>query len=122
MKMYEVQTPIVTQYFERSSRTWENRCFKAGLFSFQGWHRLSIWRWDEADQTPFSWETLQEIKSACGFGHMDAVEVYPRDSDVMNTANARHLYLMDSPLPFAMRIKPQVLPQSNPPVNGDENA
>jgi hypothetical protein len=40
-----------------------------------------------------SWDELQSIKSAVGFGHVLAIEVYPPDDRVVNVANLRHLYL-----------------------------
>ena len=49
------------------------------------------------------WEDLQRLKSECGFGQLDAVEVYPSDMDVVNVANMRHLWILSEPLPFAWR-------------------
>ncbi|MCI0350736.1 MAG: hypothetical protein L0Z53_15030 [Acidobacteriales bacterium] len=45
-----------------------------------------------------SWDELQAIKRQIGFGEAYAVEVYPRDSDGINTANFRHLWLLPEPL------------------------
>lgn len=61
---------------------------------------LSGDRWVEG----ISWEELQNIKTECGFGCMDAVEVFPDHRDVVNVANMRHLWIL-SPgnLPFAWR-------------------
>lgn len=56
-------------------------------------------RW--ADQ--ISWDELQHIKGACGYGAHDAVEVYPPDVDVVNVANMRHLWVLAQPLLFAWR-------------------
>jgi hypothetical protein len=36
-----------------------------------------------------------------GFGAADALEVYPRDGDVVNVANIRHLWVLRDPLPWA---------------------
>lgn len=44
------------------------------------------------------WDELQQIKQECGFGETYAVEVYPRDRDVVNDANMRHLWLLPVPL------------------------
>ena len=49
------------------------------------------------------WEDLQRLKSECGFGHLDAVEVYPNDKDVVNVANIRHLFVMADRLEFAWK-------------------
>ena len=58
-------------------------------------------RWKEG----VSWDELQAIKRQCGYGDHDAVEVFPRDVDVVNVANMRHLWILDpaQPLPFAWR-------------------
>lgn len=50
-----------------------------------------------------AWEELQRVKSECGMGHLLAVEVYPRDRDVVNVANMRHLFLM--PIDFEIGWK-----------------
>lgn len=50
-----------------------------------------------------SWESLQQIKQACGFGGMDAVEVYPADEDVVNVSNMRHIWIIPGRLPFVWR-------------------
>lgn len=54
-------------------------------------------------QENIAWEELQEIKNQCGYEHFDAVEVYPRQKDVVNVANMRHLWVFDEPLRFAWR-------------------
>lgn len=54
-----------------------------------------------ADRIP--WDDLQAIKSACGFGDRDAVEVYPPTKDVVNVSNMRHLWVLPEPLAFAWR-------------------
>jgi hypothetical protein len=51
-------------------------------------------RWDQN----IPWEDLQRIKRETGHGDWYAVEVYPRDRDVVNIANMRHLWLMATPL------------------------
>ncbi len=52
---------------------------------------------------PISWESLQKIKSEVGYGDREALEVYPRDADVVNVANMRHLWVMPGPLQFGWR-------------------
>jgi hypothetical protein len=46
-----------------------------------------------------SWEELMRCKRECGYGEWYAVEVYPRDRDIVNDANMRHLWLFSEPLP-----------------------
>lgn len=76
------------------------------LYVHESMRRLSVLRVttqkdDWADE--ITWDQLQRVKRECGFGEVDAVEVYPRDSDVVNVANIRHLWLMDEPVAFAWR-------------------
>ena len=53
-----------------------------------------------------------KVKRDCGFGDYDALEVYPRDADIFNTGNVRHLYLTGT-VPFALRTNTHVLQQRN---------
>lgn len=53
-----------------------------------------------------TWDVLQRLKREAGYGDADAVEVFPRDSDVVNVANMRHLWVMAGPLGFAWRNRP----------------
>lgn len=47
-----------------------------------------------------TWDELQRLKREIGRGDLYAVEVYPRDADVVNVANMRHLWLLPEPLPI----------------------
>lgn len=80
---------------------WESADFLAAAFQDAGAIRLSVIRQDMKDG--IGWDELQRIKSECGFGDRDAVEFYPRDADVLNTGNLRHLYIMDEKLPLIRR-------------------
>ena len=40
-----------------------------------------------------SWDELQQLKREAGYGDKDAVECFPRDADVVNVANMRHLFV-----------------------------
>jgi hypothetical protein len=46
-----------------------------------------------------TWDELQRIKHDIGMGDAYAVEVYPRDIDIVNVANMRHLWVLPQPLP-----------------------
>jgi hypothetical protein len=73
-------------------------------FEYPDLKRLSICRvklgkggrWQDG----LTWDELQEIKRQCGYGDWWAIEVYPRDKDVVNVANLRHLWIMPEPLPI----------------------
>ena len=56
-------------------------------------------RWKDG----ITWDELQRIKNECGYGNTDAIEIYPSDDDVVNVANMRHLWVLNSRIPFAWR-------------------
>lgn len=56
-------------------------------------------KWDDN----ISWDELQEIKGQIGRGNKYAVEIYPRDCDVVNVANMRHLWILQKMLPFGWK-------------------
>ena len=58
-------------------------------------------QWEEG----ISWDTLMSIKRHLGYGDYDAVEVYPREMDIVNVANIRHLFILNESLPFIWRHK-----------------
>lgn len=98
---------------------WRSRDFLVQVFAGSGpcKCRLSInrttlgkaGRWVEG----ISWDELQRLKRECGFANFDAVEVYPRDRDVVNVANMRHLWVLHEPLPFAWRDREPPAPASH---------
>lgn len=78
-----------------------------------GYVRMSVNRTEVDEKTlrwreDISWDDMQRLKSEAGYGARDAVEVYPPDSDVVNVANMRHLWIMPEPLPFVWRRLPAV--------------
>lgn len=95
---------------------WRSRYYLVQVFQEKdGMERLSICisdvdaageRWKDG----LSWEMLQDIKHQVGRGNKDAVEVFPRDCDVVNVANMRHLWIMTKELPFAWRSNPSEYP------------
>lgn len=89
-------------------RVLRNRHFLVQVFKESGILRVSvnrtrlkeIGRWDDK----ITWDELQEIKSKLGYGEFDAVEIFPRDEDVVNVANMRHLWILTkATLPFIWR-------------------
>lgn len=50
-----------------------------------------------------TWDEMQQVKREIGRGHLDAVEVFPSDRDIVNVANMRHLFIFDDPLPYVWR-------------------
>ena len=56
-------------------------------------------KWDEG----LSWDELQQIKGDIGRGNKYAIEIYPRDCDVVNVAHLRHLWILPKMLPIGWR-------------------
>lgn len=79
----------------------EDDTFYAAVFQDAEAIRIDIVRKDMHDG--ITWDELQKIKHGCGYGEKDAVEFYPRDADIFNTGNVRHLFVFDSKLPFVRR-------------------
>lgn len=52
--------------------------------------------WDDN----LSWDELMQIKNELGFADEYAVEVYPKEKDVVNVANMRHLWVLPDSLRF----------------------
>ncbi|UAL42168.1 hypothetical protein K8B83_14930 [Shewanella inventionis] len=53
-----------------------------------------------------TWDQLQEIKMHAGFGSKCAVEVFPEDSNVVNVANMRHIFILPERPAFAWTKQP----------------
>lgn len=53
-------------------------------------------KWEEN----ITWEELQEIKREIGYGNMCALEIYPKDKDIVNIANMRHIWLQKEQWPI----------------------
>ena len=109
-RMTEVDVSSRIDLPERLLRVFRSRDFLAQLFSEnENVQRLSIMRTalicakSRKWQDGITWDQLQQVKSECGFGHLDAVEVYPSDCDVVNVANMRHLWIFAEPLGFVWR-------------------
>lgn len=51
-------------------------------------------RWEDN----LTWDELQKIKHDVGYGDHYAIEVYPKDIDVVNVANMRHIWVLPAPL------------------------
>lgn len=79
------------------SRVWRSCDYLVQLYDEGDWLRLSICRallradgrWVDG----LSWDDLMAVKRGVGFGDRFAVEVYPRDENVVNVANMRHLWI-----------------------------
>lgn len=59
----------------------------------------SNYKWDDN----ITWDELQEIKCQIGRGQKYAIEIYPRDCDVVNVANMRHVWILKKALPIGWK-------------------
>lgn len=91
---------------------WQSREFTVQTFYVPGEIiRLSVNR-NRLTGTPrlyadgISWDDLQDIKNECGYADRMAVEIYPEADHLLNIINARHLWILPSPLTFAWRTEP----------------
>lgn len=108
-RLTEIPMALWPRHLADGKRThvWHSRRFLVQMFDeapFQGidTRRISICRvtvlqsgrWQEE----VSWEELMQIKREIGFGDWYALEVFPRDVDIVNVANMRHLWMLAKPL------------------------
>lgn len=92
-------------------RAWMSRNFVVQLYDFEEYPRLSVQRSGcsalirerNRDVRPISWDDLMEVKAAVGYGDSWAVEVYPPDSEVVDVAMMRHLWILPEAPPYAWR-------------------
>lgn len=103
----EEQWPPPRPGMERPAAVWRGSQYLAQLYVeplFLGreLRRLTVNRvtmradghWDQN----IPWDDLQRCKREAGYGDWYAVEVYPRDRDLVCDANMRHLWLLEQPL------------------------
>jgi hypothetical protein len=89
------------------TKVWQSRKYIVQLFDEKPFlnvdtRRMTVCRvtlgddghWDAG----LSWDELQDVKNEIGFGDWYGLEIYPRDQDVVNVANMRHVWLMAVPL------------------------
>jgi hypothetical protein len=108
---YLIEVPRACWPFDSPSlkRVWRSRHHLVHVYDEPGdIVRLSICRAEVngqrwADGIP--WDVLQKLKKQCGFGDRAAVEVFPPDSDVVNVANMRHLWVLPQPPAFMWRYR-----------------
>ena len=76
---------------------WASREFLALVYVERAAFRISVCRTtmgvDGRWLDQISWEDLQRVKREIGRGEQTALEVYPAESDIVNVANMRHLWI-----------------------------
>jgi hypothetical protein len=81
---------------------WVSKTFQVTLWlQRDGQQVLSISRRNGRDG--ITWDELQRLKTAVGYGTWQAVEIYPPDQHLIYQANMRHLWLMHEPLKMQWR-------------------
>lgn len=105
--------PVAEDQWPRSRpdnlmEVWQSRDYLVQVYQEQKHLRLSVCRttvdpnnhrWNDG----ISWDDLQALKRQCGRGTYWAVEVYPDDRDIVNVANMRHLWLLETAPEFVWR-------------------
>jgi len=94
----------IASFSNKRFAVWLSNKYLVQLFEESAAVRLSVnrvsmsvmGRWEE----DITWEELQDIKRQVGYGDNFAVEIYPRDKDIVNVANMRHLWVLPEPLPI----------------------
>lgn len=86
-------------------RTWRSNRFLVQEFGGTP-TRLSVNRTDIEISTGdwvegITWDELMEIKRQCGYADKWAVEIFPADTSIVNVANMRHLWILDSAPAYA---------------------
>jgi hypothetical protein len=111
MERFQEQFPehlvLVTHLFDpidlknlRSTEMWASRKFHVLILENKtnGAEQLNIYRAEVDTKSKrwrdgISWEEMQELKKQCGRGDKIAFEPFPKDSEVINTNNIRHLFI-----------------------------
>jgi c-di-AMP phosphodiesterase-like protein len=96
--------PVQDEFKDKIVKIFRDNKYLVQIYNQDGTTRLSINR-TEIDNNGdwlqgISWDQLMSIKSEVGYGVFEAVEVYPRDKDVVNVANIRHLFILNETLDF----------------------
>lgn len=105
------QWPVAAPGWQRPVAVFRSMTFLVQVFEEQSGHRLSInrtviagWKSDwPVYREGISWDEMQRLKAEAGFGDRWAVEIFPPDSEVVNAANMRHLWLLAEPPSFGWR-------------------
>ena len=96
----EVNKSLWPQYnLSNLVNVFRSKTFMVQLFEEKNATRLTICRTainnDGTWKANITWEELQEIKKQVGFGDSFAVEIFPKDKNIVNVANMRHLWIPD---------------------------
>jgi hypothetical protein len=87
----------------RPVAVFRSRLFLAQVFApANGGQRISVCRTEitrEGDwRADIGWEELMQVKDGCGFAEHWAAEIFPPNSEVVNVANLRHIWIIEQPI------------------------
>lgn len=90
---------------------WRSRRFLAQVHAeINGAQRLTICRTTRGSDgrwhAAITWDELQQVKAECGFPDRWAVEIFPAESDLVNVANMRHLWILPEAPAYAWQRVP----------------
>lgn len=79
---------------------WRSKYFSVVVFQHGPAERINVHRntVDLAQKTwegNITWDELMEVKRQCGRGAKDALEWFPRDENIVNDGNFRHLWVFE---------------------------
>ena len=105
----ESEWPATPWGYQRQMEVWRSRDYLVQAFHERdGIVRLTVCRTEVGSDGEWlqeiPWEDMQRLKAETGRGDMFAVEIFPRDCDVVNVANMRHLWVLPKPLNFGWRL------------------
>lgn len=111
----EREWPAQRPDVQRPTAVWRSRDYLVQMFPVPPLNgievrRLSVNRCaitnDGHWEQDISWDSLQRLKRETGHGEWYAVEIYPRDNDLVYVANMRHLWLLAKPLGIGWFVTP----------------
>jgi hypothetical protein len=83
---------------------WRSNRFLVQVFVEGNLRRLTINRAEIRNDgywmDGITWDEMQRLKRECGYGDVDAVEIFPADKDLVDVQCMRHLWIMEGDLPF----------------------
>ena len=84
----------------------------------EGWGRVTRLRVKKTSgKDGITWDQLQMAKAEAGFADCRAIEIYPRECDVVNEINMRHLFIVPEEIQIPDLTDLGCVP-TRPPRNG----
>ena len=111
-KFVEIPSDEIKGCSYAPEKAWRNKNYLVYLYHDREFLRLCVQRTTIKDDGSFddgiSWDRIQQIKSAVGFGDYWGLEVFPADKALVNVSNIRHIWLFKDRPAFAWSGKDDV--------------